>query len=206
MFTALLVELKKIVLSCSRHIQEVPHPPAAVRRRGGLALRAAGHGYSPHPHRGEAATGGPAGRHSWDAASAQRALQNPGRRLCPQKSRGVKEWETRGRGGREGEKGGRPRGGKETTGGQAEREGGGGDERVGGMKGKEIWRVFVSRFFFVRAAPHPLLTPPRPLPLLHPLMPTSPVAFSFSPLPHLFYILLHFGNRSSKWRKIPFPA
>lgn len=73
----------------SFRLQEVPHPSAAVRRRGRLALRAAGLGDAPHPHRGEAAARGPARRHSRDAESPQRALQDPGRRLCPENSRGV---------------------------------------------------------------------------------------------------------------------
>lgn len=72
------------------HLQEVPHPPAAVWRGRRLALWAAGHGNAPLPHRGEAAAGGPAGRHSRDAESPQRALQDPRRRLCPKNSWGVR--------------------------------------------------------------------------------------------------------------------
>lgn len=70
-------------------VQEVPHPPAAVRRRGRLALRAAGLRDAPHPHRGEAAARGPARRHPRDAEPPQRALQDPGRRLGAENSRGV---------------------------------------------------------------------------------------------------------------------
>lgn len=81
---------KKSIQRVTLRLQEVPHPPAAVRRWGRLALRAAGHGDAPLPHRGEAAAGGPAGRHSRDAASPQRALQNPGRRLCPENERGLR--------------------------------------------------------------------------------------------------------------------
>lgn len=55
-----------------------------------MALRAAGHSNAPLPHRGETAAGGPAGRHSRNAASLKRALQDPGRRLRPQNSQGLR--------------------------------------------------------------------------------------------------------------------
>lgn len=84
-----VVRSKKSIQRVTLRLQEVPHPPAAVRRWGRLALRAAGHGDAPLPHRGEAAAGGPAGWHSRDAASPQRALQNPGRRLCPENKWGL---------------------------------------------------------------------------------------------------------------------
>lgn len=96
---------KKLIPCVPLHFQEVPHPPAAVRRRGRLALRAAGHSNAPFPHRGETAAGGPAGRHSRDAASPQRTLQNPGRRLCPENKRGL-----RGGGGIKGAQRGKKRG------------------------------------------------------------------------------------------------
>lgn len=65
------------------HPQEVPHPPAAVRRRGRLALWTTGHSDTSLPHWRETASRDSAGWYSRDAASPQWALQNPWRRLCP---------------------------------------------------------------------------------------------------------------------------